>query len=47
MKLQEVKGQFTITLPNNIVKCFGWSKGDKLYFKIIDLGRFEISKNIK
>jgi|TARA_R100000501_G_C2529235_1_gene52907 hypothetical protein len=36
MKLQQQKnGQYTITLPKDLVIGFGWSKGTELDFKIL------------
>ena len=29
--LMESKGQFTITIPKEVVEATGWKKGDKLY----------------
>ena len=35
MRLQQQKnGQYTITLPKDLVIGFGWSKGTELEFKI-------------
>jgi len=29
--LMESKGQFTITIPKDVIEATGWKKGDKLY----------------
>lgn len=45
MKLQQQKqGQFMITVPTNIIKGFGWKKGDILEFKIIGNGEIKLFK---
>ena len=33
MKLQQVKGQYTITLPSDIVRFKSWKKGDDIEIK--------------
>ena len=30
-KLQEVKGQFTVTIPVNAIQGLKWGKGDELW----------------
>jgi len=36
MKLQQQKnGQYTITMPQDLVKAFGWNKGTELDFRIL------------
>jgi len=44
MKIQEQKGQYTTTLPVDIVKGFGWQKHDELDFRIIGEGELKIFK---
>lgn len=47
MKLQQQKnGQYTLTIPKDLVKGFGWSKGDKLEFKILGPGELKIKRYI-
>ncbi len=47
MKLQQMsKGgkSIFITLPKQIIKGFGWIKGDKIKHKITGEGKIELSK---
>ena len=45
MKLQQQKNkQYTITLPQELVKGFGWSKGTELEFRIIGEQELKLSK---
>ena len=45
MYLQQQKnGQYTITLPTDIIKGFGWLKHDELEFRIIGAGELKVSK---
>jgi len=42
-KLQEIKGQFTITVPKELIKKKGWKKGQSLIFVFNERGNLEIS----
>ena len=45
MKLQQMNGkQFFITLPNQIIRAKGWSKGDRLKVLIDGKGDLVIRK---
>ena len=45
MKLQQQKnGQYTITVPQDLVKGFGWQKHTELEFKILGQQELKISK---
>jgi bifunctional DNA-binding transcriptional regulator/antitoxin component of YhaV-PrlF toxin-antitoxin module len=43
-KLQEVKGQFTITIPKDIVHTMGWEKGQRLGLMFNERGNIEIKE---
>jgi|TARA_R100000501_G_C2604846_1_gene100970 bifunctional DNA-binding transcriptional regulator/antitoxin component of YhaV-PrlF toxin-antitoxin module len=46
MKLQQQnENQYTITIPKELVKGFGWQKGTDLEFKI--LGQQELKISVK
>jgi len=45
MKLQEQKnGQKMVTIPRDLAKAMGWSKGDKLEFSVKNSETLEITK---
>lgn len=45
MKIQQQKnGQYTITLPSDIVKGFDWKKGDIIEFRIIGPSELRLKK---
>lgn len=45
MKLQQQKnGQYSITMPQDLVKAFGWVKGTELEFKILGQQELKLSK---
>ena len=45
MKLQQMKkGQYFITLPNQIVKAKGWNKGDYIVVEIDSRGNIILKK---
>ena len=44
MKLQKQKNQFTITMPRDLVKAFGWDKGTELEFRIIGQQELKVFK---
>ena len=45
MKIQKQKnGQFTTTIPKDLVVGFGWDKGTELDFRIIGEQEFKVSK---
>tara|TARA_Y100000310_G_C19967051_1_gene483796 strand:+ start:308 stop:475 length:168 start_codon:yes stop_codon:yes gene_type:complete len=45
MRLQQQKnGQYTITLPKDLVIGFGWSKGTELDFKILGQHELKVRK---
>ena len=45
MKLQQQKNkQYTITIPQDLVKAFGWEKGTLLEFKIIGQQELKLKK---
>ncbi len=41
-KLQEVQGQYTITIPYELVKKKGWKKGESLFLVFNERGNIEI-----
>ena len=44
-KLQHTKnGQFTVTIPHELVKAKKWKKGDLLAFAFNERGNLEITK---
>lgn len=45
MKLQQRNGQYTLTLPKDLVIGFGWAKGTELAFQIIGKEELKIKKN--
>lgn len=42
-KLQEINGQFTITVPKSLVKKKGWKKGEELFFAFNERGNLELT----
>lgn len=45
MKLQQQKnGQYQVTLPQDIVKGFGWEKGAELEIRITGAGMLQLKK---
>jgi len=44
MKLQQVKNQFGVTLPRDLVLAFGWEKGTQLKFRVLAKDKLELSK---
>lgn len=42
-KLQEVNGQFRITIPKSIAQAKGWQKGEVLTVKLNERGNLEIT----
>lgn len=44
MKLQEVKGQFSITLPSAIVRAKGWQRSDDIKIEINKEGDLVLKK---
>tara|TARA_Y100000310_G_C20613854_1_gene779512 strand:+ start:862 stop:1005 length:144 start_codon:yes stop_codon:yes gene_type:complete len=45
MKLQQQKnGQFSITMPKDLVIAFGWNKGTELEFKILGQQELKLTK---
>ena len=45
MKLQQQKnGQYSITMPRDLVTAFGWTKGTELEFKILGEQELKLSK---
>lgn len=45
-KLQEVKGQFSITLPKLMVQQKKWGKGKELLFVFNERGNIEITEKL-
>lgn len=43
VKLQEIKGQFTVTVPKQLVKLKKWKKGQELLIGFNEKGNLEIS----
>tara|TARA_Y100000310_G_scaffold189996_1_gene189967 strand:- start:37 stop:180 length:144 start_codon:yes stop_codon:yes gene_type:complete len=45
MKLQQQKnGQYTITMPKDLIIGFGWDKGTELEFRILGQQELKVSK---
>ncbi len=45
MKLQQQKnGQYSLTISQDIIRGFGWQKGDPIDFKIIGAGELKLFK---
>jgi hypothetical protein len=42
VKLQEVKGQFSISVPKELVKEKKWNKGIRLIFRLMPSGIVEV-----
>lgn len=43
-KLQEHKGQFTVSIPSEYIKQAGWKKGDSLTISFNERGNLEFAK---
>lgn len=44
MKLQQVKNQYSVTLPRDLCLALGWDKGTELLFKVLSKDELSIKK---